>query len=171
MEWSILISIIGLVLSFIISWDARKTAKQKIADTDETLSAAEKLKSESIQALAEAEKARADAQKLQAEASQAQSQSVSILLDPLNARIKGLEGGMDALNEEAKTLRSEREMRETAHRAELASMRSNQEVMKLEVDELRLGVGILVIQLKEAGLEPRWYPKDKTGNSTRAVVD
>lgn len=174
MEWAVAATIIGLVLNFIISWDARKTVKLKKAEAEEHEATALKIKAEAAGALAEAEQARATAQNMQAEASNSLSQSVKLLIDPLNASIVELEGGMKALNEEAKVLRLERELRERQHREEIeimkqtqakeiAAFKSTQDAMRREVDELTFGVGILAIQLQEAGLEPRWYPKNKPG--------
>lgn len=168
MEWSIAIATLGTIVPLIIAWRAQKTAKQRQLENSKLQAEVDKTKAEAMQAMADAEQSKAEAMKLQADAMNAAASSVSLLLDPLNVKIRGLEGGMEALNTEAKTLRQEREEREKRHQEELTTMRAVQTAMQLDLDEMRLGVGILAIQLKEAGIEPRWMPKvkPKTGPLT-----
>lgn len=156
-----LIAIAGLVLSL---YRARPEVRKVEADTNLSR--------------AETEKARADAAKTAAE-------SVDLLIPPLNHRIDALteelaktnKRGEDLVQEimaEREARKAEREAREAVdanareeiarrHAAELSALnqrvseqQAEIEALKLESSELKHGVAILVIQLKQNNITPRW---------------
>lgn len=105
----------------------------------------------------------AAAENLDAQSTRAAAESVRLLLEPLNTRIASLEEQLKGFTNREAQLKEEREKRETAHAAEVTSLKTVQSVMQSEIDELRGGVAVLVAQLEGAGIIPRWRPKPKTG--------
>ena len=90
----------------------------------------------------------ADAKLAIAQAGESAAQSVQLLLPQLNARITELATQLL----EARTTISELQ---TA----LAARDVKEKQMQVEIDELRGGVMVLIAQLEENGIRPRWKPK------------
>lgn len=94
-----------------------------------------------------------------ADVNQAAAASVNLLLVPLNNRIEYLAERVEKLTANEQRLHNEREKREREHKVELDAMRTVQAAMQNELDELRAGVAVLVAQLEQAHITPRYRPK------------
>jgi len=57
-----------------------------------------------------------------------------------------------------------------ALREDLDGLKARESSREIEMNRLRMGVVILVSQLREYGIEPKWEPYDEVGTTTKVVT-
>ena len=87
-----------------------------------------------------------------AEGDSSAAKAVEILLKPLTERINTLQGDFDKANIQIATLTVAVRDRDT----QISAQQS-------ELDEFRAGFTILIAQMREGKIEPRWQPRPKLG--------
>lgn len=85
------------------------------------------------------------------------AKAVELLLGPLNARIDTLSSDLSTANIKIATLTVAVGERDTKISAQ-----------QNELDEFRAGFSILLAQMREAKIEPRWQPRPKPGTGPLA---
>lgn len=130
-DWAAIVTAIAALAGVIVAFDARKTARQKLAE----------------------------AGRVQAEAGHAAAESVEILLAPLNARITELSVALVAANETIAILKRDQADMLLRYTTEMVQRDQERGKLHAEIDEMRGGVMVLVAQLEQAGIKPRWKPK------------
>lgn len=139
-DWIAVIQGLVTLVGLAIAWDARKTAREKIAAA-------------AVQS---------------ADAGESASNAVKVLLDPLVARIKALEGQVETLTNREMILVREREEREERHAIEISEVRRQMtdelaavearrqaEAKQAEIQRLKMEADLAVLRAENATLKAR----------------
>lgn len=142
----------------------------------------------SLERAAETERVEAEAEHALTDAGLAAAQSVNLLLDKLNERITQQNEEINGLNQRQRLGIQERHSMQAKYDAEIAKLKADYEEerrclqfgidqvkeqavkdrqafegvraqMQAQITELRSGIGVLIAQLEQAGILPRYKPR------------